>query len=58
MKYLLKDMTPIEWVGAAYIGLLFIGIVISFSFFVYSVITGEADLSNASYGFAESTWMN
>ena len=58
MKHLLKDMTPIEWVGAAYIGLLFIGIVISFTSLLYAIFTGQVDLSNASYGFAESTWVH
>ena len=54
MKDLLKDMTPIEYVGAGFIGVLLLTFAVAFSTFVYAVVTGEADLANASYGVAES----
>lgn len=54
MKELLKDMTPIEYVGAGFIGVLLLTFAVAFSTFVYAVVTGEADLANASYGVAES----
>jgi hypothetical protein len=56
MKDLLKDMTPIEYAGATIIGILALTFVVSFSSLVIAIITGEVDLANASYGFAESTW--
>jgi hypothetical protein len=53
MKTLLKDMTPIEYVGAAFIGFMLITFVITFTAFAWAVVTGDADLANASYGIAE-----
>ena len=53
MKTLFKDMTPIEWVGASFIGFLALTVIATFSMLVFSVITGDADLANASYGIAD-----
>jgi hypothetical protein len=58
MKTLIKDltegMTPIEWAGLTLIGLLGATFVVSFLYFVIAVITGDADLANASYGIADT----
>ena len=53
MKDLLKDMTPIEYAGAAMIGLLLSTFAVSFAYFVFAVITGDADFANASFGIAD-----
>lgn len=53
MKDLLKDMTPIEYVGASFIGFMFITVVVTFGMFAYAVVAGDADLANASYGIAD-----
>ena len=54
MKDLLKDMTPIEWVGASFIGFMTLTVAVTFTMFVWAAITGEADLANASYGIADT----
>ena len=53
MKDLLKDMTPIEYVGAGFIAVMLLTIAVTFTTFVFAVVTGDADLANASYGIAE-----
>lgn len=53
MKDLLKDMTPIEYVGAAIIGLLLSTFAVSFAYFVFAAITGEANFDSASFGVAD-----
>ena len=53
MKDLLKDMSPIEWVGASFIGFMLLTAISTFGMFVFAVITGDADLANGSYGIAE-----
>jgi len=53
MKDLLKDMTPIEYVGAAMIVSLFALFAVTFTTFLWAVITGDADLANSSYGIAD-----
>ena len=54
MKDLLKDMTPIEWVGASFIGFMALTVAVTFTMFLWAAITGEADLANASYGIADT----
>lgn len=54
MKDLLKDMTPIEWVGASFIGFMAFTAVVTFTLFAWAVVTGEADLANATYGIADT----
>jgi len=53
MKTLFKDMTPIEWVGVSFIGFLTLTVAVTFTLLVYSVITGDADISNATFGIAD-----
>jgi len=53
MKDLLKDMTPIEYVGATFIGFMIVTVIVTFAGFAWAVVTGDADLANASYGIAE-----
>jgi|TARA_R110000796_G_scaffold3647_2_gene14090 hypothetical protein len=53
MKTLFEDMTPIEWVGVSFIGFLTLTAVVTFTLLVYSVITGDADISNATFGIAD-----
>ena len=52
-KNLTEDMTPIEWAGLTLIGLLGATFAVSFTYFIIAVITGDADLANASYGIAD-----
>jgi len=53
MKDLLTDMSPIEWAGLSMIGILGLTFLLTFTTFVVAVITGDADLANASYGVAD-----
>ena len=57
MKTLFNDltegMTPIEWAGFSMIGILGLTFIVTFLTFIVAVITGDADLANASYGIAD-----
>ena len=53
MKDLLTDMNPIEWAGFTMIGILGLTFLLTFATFVVAVITGDADLANATYGVAD-----
>ena len=54
MRDLLKDMTPIQWVGASFIGFMALTAAATFTMLVWATVTGEADLANASYGIADT----
>lgn len=52
-KDLTEDMSPIEWAGLSMIGILGLTFIVTFLTFIVAVITGDADLANASYGIAD-----
>ena len=52
-KELTTDLNPMEYLGLAMIGLLGLTFIVTFLTFIVAVITGDADLANASYGIAD-----
>lgn len=48
-----SDMNPIEQAGVVMIGILAVTFLLTFATFAVAVITGDANLANATFGIAD-----